>query len=164
MAQTTIHKGSYQSIPDSASPGLVYLKNTLPALDSLDAAASASALSASVAPGVTFTLNGAPPVGLQEVLAAHSTRSEKVARMAHDVLTAWDIVNDPSSGARTVIYESANITAFKPEPDNELPSHEVTIIELVPGDGGSLKATSLRTYLNAAQVAQKAIALFGTIV
>jgi hypothetical protein len=167
MAQTSTHTGSYQSIPDSASPGLVFLKGLLPILDSLDPESKGGPMTAALAPGATFSINGGPSLTTDQIRPMQMMRCKRVARFGHDVRAAWDVASGPG-GARTVMYESVSTTVFNDDPQStELPVAEFTVMELIPaagtgGDGiAGLRAKVMRTYMNPAAVTQRAAMLFG---
>jgi hypothetical protein len=79
MAATFTHLGSYSSIPADASTGLLYLKNMLPALDSLDP--SPNAIMQHLSPDARFIVNGGSPVSAKEILGMLRGTSRKVKRI-----------------------------------------------------------------------------------
>ncbi|KAH9893090.1 hypothetical protein F4778DRAFT_784547 [Xylariomycetidae sp. FL2044] len=166
MAQTTIHQGPYESIPSTASPGLLFLKELLPVLDSLEP--DQAALRSLLSPDATFTSNAHPTNSLNTVLPLFARRGEKVARFHHEVSYAWDIAAEPggstTAGARTVLYESVSTTVFKGDPDaNEAKVKEFNIVELAPKKaGGPLHAVALRTIMDASPVTKLAQALIAS--
>lgn len=163
MAQTFIHTGTHTSIPDSASPGLLFVRYLLPILDSLDPESVAAELDNALTPDSTFTINGGQALTAEKVRPMQLMRSKKVSSFGHEVKAAWDI--DLGGGARTVMYESISTTVMKQDPQAlELPVPEITIIELVatPGAGvGGYRAKSMRTYMHPASINQRTAALFG---
>ncbi|TLD33492.1 hypothetical protein PspLS_01059 [Pyricularia sp. CBS 133598] len=72
-----------------------------------------------------------------------------------------------SGGARTVMFESTTTTVFREDPEaRALAVREFTVVDLVPvgeGEGGfvGFKAQSVVTYMDAAPVRMRALALFG---
>jgi len=159
MASTTIHHGSYQSIPTSASPGLLFLKAFLPILDSLDPA-DVALLSRHLSPDATFAINNGTAMPAENVLPMLSTRGQKLSAFGHDVRIAWDIAKE--DGSRTLMYESTSSTVFKEDAEGAVAEvKEFNIIELVPA-GGGLKADELRTFMDASPVSERARAAMGT--
>src|SRR6516164_7729350 len=104
-----IHYGSYESIPQNASPGLLFLKELLPRLDSLEP--DAKPITLFLAPGAGFVVNGGNPSTIDVVQSMFKMRSEKLSLFRHDVKVAWDI--EKSDMKRTVMYESVSVTTFK---------------------------------------------------
>jgi hypothetical protein len=165
MAQTHIHHGSYQQIPPTASPGLLFLHSFLPVLDALEPSGSSSqSLSNFLAPGATFAINSGAAVTAEQVLPMLEMRGKMLARFGHDVHTAWDIAHPDNNGegeTRTVMYESTSFTVFKNDPERaEALVKEFNVIELA-AEGGEWKATALRTYMDSSPVTQRAQALRG---
>ncbi|KAL1861756.1 hypothetical protein VTK73DRAFT_6932 [Phialemonium thermophilum] len=164
MAKTTIHSGLHSAIPSDASPGLLYLKQLLPIIDSLDGATSGPALLAALTPDATFSVNGGNPATPDQVAAMLAGRGERVARFGHELCSAWDVEHDDGSGRRTLLYESVSTTVFRADPDaTELPVYEFSVVELVPTPGGGLagyRARETRTFMNAFVVNQKAAQLY----
>lgn len=86
MAATSIHVGDLHSTPDSASPGLLFLKYLIPMLDSLKPEGEALALTAVMAPGATFTIdNNNPPSTTEQVLPLLLVRAQKLASFGHEL-------------------------------------------------------------------------------
>lgn len=164
MADTQIHRGPYDAIPDTASAGLLFLRSLLPALDSLgpfDAGAQPELLQY-LAPGATFIMNGGPPIQAVDVVQMLPKRSERLSRFHHDVHMAWDVAAIDGSGKRTVMYESTSVSTFKADPDAvEVKVAEFNVVELVPIEDAqtgktSLKALQLRAFLDGAPVTSRA--------
>lgn len=167
MEPTTTHTGSHLAIPDTASPGLVFLKHFLPVLDSLEVNSETSlALTAVLAPGATFTVNGGPPQTTEQILPMLLMRAQKLAAFGHNVSQAWDIPSANSGGGRTLMYEGTSSTVFKEDPEGlEVKVAEFNIVELVPvgqAEGGlaGFRAAELRTFMDAAPVTERAAMIF----
>src|SRR5438046_831363 len=84
-----IHHGSYESIPQNASPGLRFLKDLMPRLDSLEPDINPTTLS--LAPGASFVVNGGDPITMDAAQPMFKMRSESLSLFRHDVKVAWDI-------------------------------------------------------------------------
>lgn len=154
MAATFTHLGSYGSIPADASTGLLYLKNMLPALDSLDP--SPNAIVRHLSPDARFIINGGSPVPAKEILGMLEARAGKLSEFYHDVKVAWDVEKD--GGKRTVMYESVSVTVLRNDPEKvEVKVPEFNIIELEPMDSSvsDLRAVELRCYMDAKPVMQR---------
>lgn len=162
MAQKHIHKGTYQSIPESASMGLLFLKAILPELDSLGPFPSTPELASYLAPNATFIINNGAPVEASNVLGMLEMRASKLAKFGHNVEMAWDI--DNADGSRTVMYESTSVTVFKEDKEGvEVRIKEFNIIELAASSDGKgfkgLQAVQLRAYLDGSPVTERASAM-----
>ncbi len=165
MADAQVHCGPYDAIPDTASPGLLFLRRLLPALDSLgpfDAVDGQPDVLRYLAPGATFVMNGGPPLQAVDVLQMLPKRAERLARFHHDVRMAWDVAARDGSGRRTVMYESTSLSTFKADPDAvEVQVAEFNVVELVPiadpttGEM-ALRALQLRAFLDGAPVTSRA--------
>ncbi|KAI1868158.1 uncharacterized protein JN550_006646 [Neoarthrinium moseri] len=141
MASASVHAGPYQSIPDSATPGLLFLKAFLPSYDALGK--PPTPLRDFFSNETRFTTNSkdASPVG--QVLQGFVKRVERLAKLYHEVAVAYDIGN--GDGSRTVIFEGINGRVLKNDPEQrETRVKEVTVIELKPVDG-KLVAVDVRT-------------------
>ncbi|TQV99342.1 hypothetical protein V2A60_004816 [Cordyceps javanica] len=167
MTDAHVHCGPYDAIPDTASPGLLFLRRLLPALDSLgpfDAARGGQPdLIHYLAPGATFIMNGGPALQAVDVLQMLPKRAERLTRFHHDVRMAWDVAARDGSGRRTVMYESTSISTFRDDPEAvEVRVAEFNVVELVPvvADAATgeteLKALQLRAFLDGAPVTSRA--------
>jgi hypothetical protein len=162
MTETHIHKGPYSEIPATASPGLLFLKSLLPALDSLGPFKDTPELSNYLAPDATFVMNGGAAIPAVSVLQMLPKRGEKLSKFHHDVHMAWDFAAVDGSGTRTVMYESTSTSCFKLDPEaEEIKVAEFNIIELVPTVDSvtgvtELKALQLRAFLDGAPVTARA--------
>ena len=162
MAQTFTHVGPYEDIPPSASPGLLFLKELLPSLDSLGPFDGPPSLVDYLTPDATFIMNGGPPIAAIAAFEMLPKRAQTLSRFYHSVYRAWDIVNPDGSGRRTVMYESTSLSVFKEDPEAvEVRVSEFNIVELIESkdvaDGSvSLKATQLRSFLDGSPVTERA--------
>ncbi len=162
MTETHIHKGPYNDIPTNASPGLIFLKKLLPALDSLGPFDGELDMTRYLAPDATFAMNGGPAMPANGILQMLPKRSAQLSKFHHDVHMAWDMPAADGSGRRTVMYESTSISSFKLDPENvEVKVGEFNIVELVPvADAATgateLKASQLRAFLDGAPVTARA--------
>ncbi|KAF7544918.1 hypothetical protein G7Z17_g9582 [Cylindrodendrum hubeiense] len=145
MAQTIIHRGSFASIPSTATPGLAWLKNYMPVVDSLDG--DATRLSSLTTPDARFVFNGKAGVTTPQIAAMLSKRSEKLRAFRHEGAVAWDVAKE--DGTRSLLFESTSVTAFKDDDDGvEARVAEFSVVELVRDGDGSWKATELRTFMD----------------
>jgi hypothetical protein len=159
MASThTIHLGHIDTISMNQSPGLLFLRKFLPAVDSLDPTLG-DYLSKFLAPNATFTINDNDPIPFKDVLPMLQMRSKSLSKFSHHVHTAWDLENAATSlpesklsekPGRTVMYESISVTVFKNDPEQmEVAVKEFNIIELEESDSATgLQAVELRTYMD----------------
>ncbi|KAK2606246.1 hypothetical protein QQS21_003294 [Conoideocrella luteorostrata] len=162
MAQTFIHYGPHHHISPTASPGLLFLKQILPALDTLGPFHGQPELANYLAPGATFTINNGPPVEAANVLNMLEMRAQKLSKFGHNLETAWDI--DKGDGTRTVMYESTSVTVFKEDAEGvEVRIKEFNLIELESKDTGKgwigLHAVKLVAYLDGSPVTERAEAM-----
>lgn len=158
--KTSIHKGSLNSIPPTASPGLQFLKSFLPALDSLDPNTKTDPISRFVSPKATFMINSNPPTGARDVVPLLRLRGRHLSLVRHEVDIIWDIERDgdddddnnscysgtgtgPGSGSgsggsrenqkhqRTVMFEGTSVTVFKEDEEQfEIRLREFNVIDL----------------------------------
>jgi hypothetical protein len=150
MPQVYIHHGPLSTISQTASPGLIFLKNFLPALDSLDPASSP--VRSFLAPNATFIFNNGAPTPSSDILSMIESRSEMLSKFYHEVRLAWDTEKE-EDGKRTVMYESTSITVFKEDPEQfEVRVREFNVIELEVDEHGVLKAVELRVFMDATPV------------
>jgi hypothetical protein len=163
MPEVHVHYGSYDSIPQAASPGLVFLRKFLPALDSLQP--SLNPISPFLAPTATFIMNGNSSQPVDQILPMLDTRSKHLAKFHHKVTVAWDIEQEDDGSSRerrTVMYESSSITVFKHDPEKlEISVREFNIVELerskeAGGDEQGFVAVELRSYMDAGPIKERA--------
>ncbi|KAH6660813.1 hypothetical protein BKA67DRAFT_549267 [Truncatella angustata] len=143
MATTSVHIGSYESIPSSASPGLVFLKELLPSWDALGK--PSKPVREFFNNETVFVTNSNDPTPVGQVLQGLIKRVDRLAKLHREVSVAYDIGKE--DGSRTVIFEAINTRVLKNDPSNtEVKGKEVTILELKPVDG-KLVALEARTTL-----------------
>ena len=96
--------GQLSAIPQTASPGLQFLKEYLPLLDS----DSAVVLDSHVKPSATLISNGGQPIPLKEISQMFEKRAEMLSVFTHTAhpIEAWDMERD--AGERTVIFHSVS--------------------------------------------------------
>jgi len=152
---TTIHDGSYETIPDSASEGLVFLKAFLPLLDSLNNAVPQ--IRTFVVETAKFVINRDAPVTLEELLEMLQMRGKMLQVFRHDVTRAWEIQGE--SGA-TVIFESESTTQFKGD-DVQVKVAEMNVWELRRDRRTSaLKLSEARCWMDPSAVQRRAKEVF----
>jgi hypothetical protein len=157
MAQTHIHVGSCETITPDASPGLLFLSQLLPALDSLEP--DTTLLLGLLTPDCVFVINSRPPAPAEHVMGMLAMRGNMLSKFGHDVHTAWDVLND--DGSRTVLFESTSVSVFNGDPEKvEAKVKEFSILELVSTEGkesgAPWKARELRTYMDQTPVSERA--------
>lgn len=174
----TFHTGPAASIPSTASPGLLFLKSFLAAIDSLDP--TPHPLDHLVADHATLILGNNPPSHSSRIRPMLEVRSKHLEKFGHELHLAWDIElpgqrsgdtdtdTDTSEGKgkgrrrRTVMFEATSATVFKNDPDHfEIKVKEFNILELedaVDGDA-RLVAAEIRTYLDGRPVQDRAARL-----
>jgi hypothetical protein len=162
MVDIYIHTGSIESITISSSPGFLFLKEFLAALDSLTT--DEAAIFELVEPEATFIINGGSEVGVKQLTQMLGMRGKMLANFGHRIHTAWDIRVDDLR--RTVIYESTSFTVFKEDPDAlEVEVKEFNAMELVvvAGEAGktSLKVKLHRTYMDSTPVTARVALIRG---
>jgi hypothetical protein len=153
MMKVFAHIGPYQDIPPDSSRGLRFLKELLPALDSI--LPTTSPISRYLTPNARFILNGGDPAPEATVTAMMTMRSQKLQAFCHKVKAAWDL--EQEDGKRTVMYEAVSVTLLKvDEEDKAIEVPEFNIVELQPMEGGveGLGAYELRVYMDAQSVMQ----------
>jgi hypothetical protein len=134
MAKTYIYHGSHENVPPTASPGLLFLRDIMPVIDSLDP--DPSPLTKFLTPDAKFIFNGTSPKSIEEVLATLRMRSTKLSKYVHEGDITWDVVNE--DGTRTVMYEATCIVAFKEDPAGvEARVRNFSVNELVFGGDGT---------------------------
>lgn len=162
MAETNTHKGPYDGIGSDASPGLLFLKKLMPALDSLGPFDGELDLKRYLTADATFIMNSGYAIAAEGILQMLPKRSSQLSKFHHDVHMAWDIAATDGSGKRTVMYESTSISQFKLDPEAvEVKVGEFNVVELVPVTDSAtgkteLRASQLRAFLDGAPVTARA--------
>jgi hypothetical protein len=109
MAQTHIYHGPYQSIPSTASPGFLFLRDFLEIIDSLSG--DPSRTTQLLTPTTTFIFDGIPAASTKAVIETLRSRSAKLREYRHGSDIAWDIVKE--NGTRTLMYESTCVVGLR---------------------------------------------------
>lgn len=157
---TTLHSGTAASIPSTASPGLLFLKSFLEAVNSLDTDQT-KPLDSLVTDNAVLILGNKPPFHADRVRPMLEGRSKHLEKFEMGLTQAWDIElplssSQSSSGKnevkggnektakqqktitegtekrmRTVMFEATSTTIFKNDPDRfEIKVKEFTVLEL----------------------------------
>lgn len=157
MANTSIHHGTYASIPTDASRGLLFLKALLPVLDALDG--KYNQLNQFMTSDATFTINDNSPIPVDQLRNGLEMRSRHLSTFYHELHTAWDI--DLGDEKRTVMFESTSTTAFQSDAQG-VPARvkEFGVLELETSSGG-LRGTSMQTFMDSRAVENRAATLKG---
>ncbi|KAJ8102437.1 hypothetical protein POJ06DRAFT_265302 [Lipomyces tetrasporus] len=164
MSQKSVHVGGYDSIPDDASPGLVFLKEFIPVLDSLDENASIAPF---VLPETRLIIND-NVTSVDSFTTMVRVRSSKLSSFYHKVKRAWDLevpaaaIEGRSGGRRTVFFESVSVTVFKDDPEQlpvEVPEFNIIEVEPTASDHGKFVAVELRSYLDPKPVFERRLQL-----
>jgi hypothetical protein len=156
MSTTTIiHEGHIDTIPNDASPGLVFLKNFLPVLDSLEAKPHISPF---LAPNAQFSSNRDPPTTQEDTERMLAMRSTMLDKFYHVVSKVWEI---PNRRGCTIIFDSESVTQFRGD-EIEVRVAELNIWELQNDDKGVLKFVQGKSYMDPDPVKSRAKALFST--
>lgn len=89
-----------------SSPGLVFLSEFLPVLDSLDKDVVKTMPEKFLAPNAVFILSPHGPSPASDVIPKFEMRADMLSKFSHteSPIRAWD--HEKPAGARTVLYES----------------------------------------------------------
>ena len=185
----SIHHGPYETIPTNASPGLRFLQNFLPAVDSLSP--GDKVIGSFFTPHAPILIGSNPPSSASDVTPLLELRGRHVAHFHHHVHVAWDIdlrTDNPShsisyaTGAtsnearqesnlyaplpgkirmkRTVMFEATSETIFQNDPDQFLvKQREFNILDLEGRDELDLQIVEMRIFLDAKPVQAYAASL-----
>jgi hypothetical protein len=155
MKSTTvnIHEGAIDTIPGDASQGLLFLKEFLPILDSLD---TQPQIDPFVTPEAQFIINRDPPSTVEQLVGMFAMRTKLLQKFTHTVSKAWEIPNE--SGC-TVIFESESVSQFKGD-EMELRVAELNIWELIHDGEGVLKLEKTKSFMDPSLVRNRAKEVF----
>lgn len=187
-SSVTIHHGPYDSIPDSASPGLKFLKRFLPAMDS--ARVSENQIAPLFTPNAPIFIGSNPPTLACRTTPLMQVRSDHLSHYHHHVHIAWDIdltrSSDPSNNIsresedfvsatrinlyaplpgnigmkRTVFYEATSETILADDPDQFMVKiREFNVIDLQGKDEDDLQVVEMRIFTDSRPVQARAAAL-----
>jgi len=140
MSKTTIHIGPLVSLP-STTPGLTFLANFLPKLDSL----TPVDLSPQLHPEARFIVNNGDAVTATQLQGMLTMRGTMLTAFAHEITRAWDVEGDETA-SRTVLYEGWSRSVFKGE-EEEVKVCEFGVADLVLHEGG-WKLKEMRTVVD----------------
>jgi hypothetical protein len=149
----SIHEGSIDTIPENASQGLLFLKEFLPILDSLDAQPQIGPF---LTPETQFIINRDPPVPVEQLVGMFAIRSKMLQKFNHIVSKAWEIPNERGC---TVIFESESVTKYNRD-KMELLVAELNIWELIRDGDGVLKLEKEKSFMDPSLVRNRAKELF----
>jgi hypothetical protein len=187
-SSVTIHHGPSDSIPDSASPGLKFLKRFLLAMDS--ARVSENQIAPLFTPNAPILIGSNPPTLACKTTPLMQVRSDHLPHFHHHVHIAWDIdlagSSDPSSNIssesedfdsatrinlyaplsgyvgmkRTVLYEATSETIRADDPDQFMVKiREFNVIDLEGKDVDDLQVVQMRIFMDSRPVQARAAAL-----
>jgi hypothetical protein len=88
-ASVTIHHGPSETIPTTASPGLLFLQRFLPAADSLDL--NNHCIRPFFTPNAPILIGSNPPTTASDAVPLLQVRGRHLAHIHHDVHLAWDM-------------------------------------------------------------------------
>lgn len=137
-ASGSSYTGLLEGIPSTASPGLLFLKAWLPAIDSLEAAEHRN-LNFLVSPSALIYNNSKPPnlLATDPELAIKGRPQSKEAKraralksMSRELRRAWDFQKEGEMETRLVFFESNNQYIFKGDAGNPVLMAEAATLEL----------------------------------
>lgn len=106
----TIHHGPYESIPETASPGLQFLKRFLPAMDSLTP--SEETIRPLFTPNAPILVGSDPPTSASQATPIMQVRGRHISHFRHHVHIAWDIdLSEPDRPSRLNESETQESTS-----------------------------------------------------
>lgn len=149
MALTYIHRGSHTTIPATASSGLIFLREYMSAIDSLEPNPGAL-LGKFLTQDAEFVFNGSQPISAGCLLVILGIRNSKLSKYVHEGDIAWEIQHELGQNpfATTVIYESTNVVSFKDgERGLDIKKRQLSILELVKDDA-EWKLAQSRVFVN----------------
>ncbi|KAJ5378159.1 uncharacterized protein N7496_005568 [Penicillium cataractarum] len=92
----TIHHGPYETIPPTASPGLLFLQRFLPAADSLNP--NNHSIHPFFTPNAPILIGSNPPTTATDAIPLLQVRGRHLAHFRHEVHLAWDMDLSRESG------------------------------------------------------------------
>src|SRR6202000_1257755 len=103
MPTYSTYNGQLASIPDTSTPGLVFLKSYVPLLDS-----ASPPMGDLASPNAVLITNGGPPMKVTDLAPMFSMRAEALDLFSHmeKDMQVWDLEGD--AGKRTVIWSSVS--------------------------------------------------------
>ncbi|KAJ5152611.1 uncharacterized protein N7482_009089 [Penicillium canariense] len=181
----TIHRGPYETIPPTASPGLLFLQRFLPATDSLDP--NKLSISPFFTPNAPIIVGSNPPSATSGTIPLLQVRGRQVAQFHHEVHIAWDMDLNRETGAvnamtdtatgpntgtpfapltggvlvkRTVMFEATSETVFKQDPDQfPVKVREFNILDLEGNSLDDLQIVEMRIFSDSRPVQARAAEL-----
>jgi hypothetical protein len=138
----SVYKGLLEDIPSTASPGLLFIKAWIPAIDSLEDAEHRN-LNLLVSPSALIYNNSKPPNPLAcdpdiAIKGRSHSKEAKRARvlksLSRELRRAWDIQNEGEVDTRLVFFDSINQYTFNgDDSDPVIMAESVTLdLERVP--------------------------------
>lgn len=176
---TSIHHGPYESIPDTSSPGLQFLKRFLPALDSLTP--SDETLRSLFTPNAPILAGSNPPMSAHRATPIMEVCGRHMSQSHHHVHIAWviDLSNATAVSAdvdadanlyaplagkipmkRTVMFEAMSETIFKADPDQiPIKVRESNILDLGGRNEDDLQVVEMRIFFDSKPAQARAASL-----
>lgn len=155
-----VHHGPYESIPASASPGLIFLSRFLPAMDSLDQ--ESNPMSCFFDRNASISVNSDPPTAASQAVPLLEVRGRHLSRFHHETHTSWDMDLNPSKQsdsrlARTIMFEATSESILKDDPDSfPVKVCEFNILDLAGPNDSDLRVVGMRMYLDSKPVQARA--------
>lgn len=181
-----VHHGPYESIADTASPGLRFLKRFLPIVDSVEA--DHEPIGPFFTPNAPILIGSNPPNTASQTTPLLEVRTRHLSHFHHEVHVAWDLnlsnIDKPNRGTdgeghvnavetnlyaplpgniqmkRTVMFEATSETIFKNDPDKfPIKIREFNILDLEGRDEDDLQVVEMRVFLDSRPVQARAALL-----
>ncbi|KAJ5771602.1 hypothetical protein N7520_002131 [Penicillium odoratum] len=165
-----IHRGSYESITENASPGLRFLNRFLPAVESVNPTQDPIG---SFFKSNAFIIIGSNPSRPAQPATHYESQSRYLSYFHHYLHVAWDMdltlnsfnlnteSHDPHNShmKRTVMFEATSETIFKDDPDQfSIKTCEFNILDL-EGTAENLQIVEMRMFLDAKPIQARAASL-----
>jgi len=152
----TIHRGSLEILnPSIDAPGLRFLAQFLPILDSLNAQPPVSAF---VSPDLRFIVNRETTLSLAQLSQMFQMRAKNLQLFRHDVELAWQVEREGGRGW-TVGFEGTSTTQFRGD-EVLVRVAEMNVWELEKGEEGGLRLVEARCWMDPAAVTARAEVIF----